>query len=262
MNSKSNQIKIMHLNSRSLKKKVPEIQDYIATNNIDICSINETWLRSGDKIKIPGFQILRRDRPCEPGQKVNGGGVAIIIRDSIAIQEIQHTGPEEALTIRILKAASNNEDIDVTSYYNPPDKSANAEFIKDRLAANHPAIVIGDLNGHHPIWDSMQSNSSGRNIAEAIVDSDLLLLNNLEPTYHSAANLDYSAVLDLAIANQRTSDEFLESSVGEEMDSDHLPLLITSRHLSRTDPAKTRSPKRLPTWTKSTQKPPKQASPT
>jgi exonuclease III len=47
------QLKIMHLNVQSISNKLKEIQHHIATEEIDILSLNETWLKPSQKLKMP-----------------------------------------------------------------------------------------------------------------------------------------------------------------------------------------------------------------
>jgi hypothetical protein len=60
--TKRNQLKIAHLNIQSISNKLDELKHYIATNNIDIMSVNETWLSANKTINISNHTILRKDR--------------------------------------------------------------------------------------------------------------------------------------------------------------------------------------------------------
>ncbi len=82
LNSTTN-LKIAHLNARSINLKAKEINNYITQNNIQLLTINETWLNSNESyINLPkNFSIIRLDRI---GKK--GGGVAIIYHINLKIK--------------------------------------------------------------------------------------------------------------------------------------------------------------------------------
>ena len=73
--------KISHLNITSLPKHMDELKLFMKEISFDILCINETRLDNtinDNIIKIPGYDIVRRDRDR------NGGGVAIYIRNIIS----------------------------------------------------------------------------------------------------------------------------------------------------------------------------------
>jgi hypothetical protein len=71
----SSQVKIVHLNIRSLKNKTHfiEITNFIKLNNVDVLTLSETWLNTTTKnyeIAIEGYKLFRLDR-----LRKKGGGV-------------------------------------------------------------------------------------------------------------------------------------------------------------------------------------------
>lgn len=77
----NNNIKIAHLNVRSLKNTghFIQVKDTIISNN-DVFTISETWLDhtvSNLEVEIPGYDIYRIDR-----QSKRGGGVCAYVRQS------------------------------------------------------------------------------------------------------------------------------------------------------------------------------------
>jgi exonuclease III len=72
MPRQQSKIKIMHLNIQSVNHKIKELQHHIATNQIDVLSLNETWLKPHQKVRIPNYIVVRKDRPAQAG-----GGVLL-----------------------------------------------------------------------------------------------------------------------------------------------------------------------------------------
>nr|CAH7740816.1 unnamed protein product [Callosobruchus chinensis] len=73
-------IRIAHLNVRSLLSDFESFVDLVHENNLDIIAVSETWLsESIDSVTvdIPGFNFCRKDRQSR------GGGVGIYVRSTI-----------------------------------------------------------------------------------------------------------------------------------------------------------------------------------
>ena len=81
-----NDLLIIHLNCRSLIKKLEELQNIIDLLNPDILCLSETWLDNSVPLNshIPaGYNIIRKDRTEDfqiKYKKKHGGGTAIIYK--------------------------------------------------------------------------------------------------------------------------------------------------------------------------------------
>ena len=92
-----------HINIRNCRNKEVEISLFPKENDVDILTLNETWLKSNFKLDIPNYNFTRNGRP-----RRRGGGVAILMRNDIKFDIIDtcstiNTG-KEAITI-LLKDA-------------------------------------------------------------------------------------------------------------------------------------------------------------
>ena len=82
--------KLAHINARSITNKSGPIQHYLHDQEIDICTITETWVKTHDQtapkeILPPGYNIITKPRPdgrC-------GGGLAITYKSSISVTETE-----------------------------------------------------------------------------------------------------------------------------------------------------------------------------
>ena len=70
-------LKLAHINIRSCRNKEVEISLFLKENDIDIFTLNETWLKNNFKFDIPHYNITRKDRLNRQG------GVAILVRNDI-----------------------------------------------------------------------------------------------------------------------------------------------------------------------------------
>ncbi|GFX19450.1 hypothetical protein TNCV_3051081 [Trichonephila clavipes] len=85
-----------------------------------------------------------------------------------------------------------------------------------------PFILLGDFNGHSPLWGHDVTNSRGRQIEQLISDHCLCLLNNDEKTYFHAPTRTFHS-LDLAICSP-TLLPMLNFEVANDLhNSDHFP---------------------------------------
>ena len=112
----SSKLKLAHINIRSCRNKEVEISLFLKENDIDILSLNETWLKSNFKLDIPNYTIARRDR-----LRRQGGGVAILARNDIKFDIIDPcstlNADNEAITI-LLK--NSQDSISISTIYIPP----------------------------------------------------------------------------------------------------------------------------------------------
>ena len=58
-------LKLTHINIRSCRNKEMEISIFLKENDIDILTLNETWLKSTFKLDISNYSITHNDRPRE-----------------------------------------------------------------------------------------------------------------------------------------------------------------------------------------------------
>ena len=186
----------MHLNIQSIKNKLDELKHFLATNNIDVCSINETWLAPTDRLVIPTYQIFRKDRT---GQR--GGGVCILVHERLLAAPVSIQSTEEIVMVKINNCLRNGQSLAIGSYYSPPDQPIDSSLLHD-LAATHPNLIImGDLNCHHELWNDKKKNASGQLLADLLENSDLGLLDYTIPTYCLLSDPDYSALIDVVMVS-------------------------------------------------------------
>ena len=87
-----NYLCLAHVNARSIRNKIGPFQHYLQDEKIDMCAITEIWLKPDDvihpeEIVPPGYDIL--SKPRSDGRL--GGGVALVYKSSITVNNITHT---------------------------------------------------------------------------------------------------------------------------------------------------------------------------
>ena len=76
-----NQLRISHINTRSVSKKASDLQKEIMDKDIDICALTETWIKPDDdwtckEVTPPGYHYF--NHPQLDGRK--GGGTALLYK--------------------------------------------------------------------------------------------------------------------------------------------------------------------------------------
>src|SRR5688572_27880493 len=91
-NSKGNQnLKILQLNINEIKNKIPELQQLLAQESIDVAVIQETRFHPSSKTPtIPNYSVIRRDCPIPAPNKskTNGGGLITYIKTNLPYTKI------------------------------------------------------------------------------------------------------------------------------------------------------------------------------
>ena len=141
--------KLALLNINNLLAHLDELKIYLADNDIDILSINESKLNdcdSDEKVRIPGYEIVRRDRTTD-----GGGGVCFYIKSSIKFSKCPELRVEalENLCIKITNPRS--KPFIVATWYRPPDSLVGLfphfeTLIKRLDSLDMEYFLLGDLN--------------------------------------------------------------------------------------------------------------------
>ena len=143
-----NDLKICHLNVRSLTSHFADFSDLFSTKDYDIIAISETWLTVNiptHDINLNGYNFVRRDRQ---GLE-RGGGVGIYIKNTFKFNILQNTANLEDLWLGV---QINGLNIAVGCVYKPP--SVNNNFFLNEFESTvfnysinfEEIICLGDFN--------------------------------------------------------------------------------------------------------------------
>ena len=123
----SQKVKISTINVQSLKSKIDLVDDYIRTENIDICVLTETWLKQEDEPWIQACDLskngLQMDVFNRPVKK--GGGLAVVHRSNIKLKKLDK-GKKKSWQ---LKQGGNRYSL--IGIYRPPYSDTNRATIKN-----------------------------------------------------------------------------------------------------------------------------------
>jgi hypothetical protein len=135
LNITSSQLKIAHLNVRSLRNiaHLTEVKELVNLHGkIDIFTISETWLNStvtNSEIATEDYKIYRLDRL----HKI-GGGVCAYIKKNLkasVLKELSQTSESSFNQLWINIQSKKNRSITICVTYRPPDCALNLTIFSD-----------------------------------------------------------------------------------------------------------------------------------
>ena len=215
------QLEIYQLNCNGLKGKVSELEIYMYTRKPDLICLCETWLKKNEP-KFLGYQSHWLHRTREKG------GLGILVREDVKFKSKQIIPfPAGHLECQAIEIFTKSSSISILNAYNPCKNVSVQELQHYTNQLGNSFILIGDFNGHSPLWDSHnRSNFTGRSIERLLKIQNLILLNNADtPTYIDNRTATTSC-LDLCIATHNLG-TLGELHRGSDIGSDHFPLEIT-----------------------------------
>ena len=121
-----------------------------------------------------------------------------------------------------------NKVVTFCSIYLPPsDHVAKTDLINLIEQLPSPFVLLGDFNGHSPVWGNESSNSRGQMLQELFSEMDLCILNDGSSTYIHPVT-DSTSALDLSTCGPSLVLDY-EWNIHEDLcGSDHFPVILTN----------------------------------
>ena len=209
-------MKIAYANVRSLNTSFNLVETACHKQKIQILGLSEIWHPDNsikDNVK-KSWKWIATERNGE-----RGGGAALLISKNVKVFERQDFQKEkiEAVWCNVYSKEGN---FVVGSVYIPPNDSQSLKVlmrILDKLNSESlPIVIIGDFNAHHPYWFDSNANKLGNDLYEYLVDKELTVINNAEPTRKDK-------IIDLTIVSNRLVNKIRKWKVQHEvyLNTDH-----------------------------------------
>lgn len=202
-------------------------------NDIKICLLSETWWNDNFNTPPPheGYRLIRKDRDYS-SRHHKGGGVAILIHNSIETKTLNITTPFESVWTTIY--LQDKTELNIGSCYLAPDTTARQyPPLKDIFTSLPPNTIIGgDFNAKHPMWSdtNQRINKAGRITFEILQESDNIALLNTGtdthfPTFKQNDRPKLASAIDLTFATTDISPNLLWTTLSQ-LNGQHVPVLI------------------------------------
>lgn len=205
-------------NARGLRNKTGEVELLLDELTIDILLVCETFLKTSNKIRIPGFTCYREDRNDK-----GGGGVAIFIRSSIKHNTIQLPSLQNIEAVGV-EVTTHHKTYTIISCYNPPEKALLTTDLDKIIDSGRHVIAAGDFNAKHSLWGCRTSDRQGTSLLQHITLTDTVLYHTPDHTHHPT-NGSQSSTLDLVLTRNVTLSSLPITC--NRLSSDHLPIYFT-----------------------------------
>ncbi|KAK4812899.1 hypothetical protein QYF61_027293 [Mycteria americana] len=196
-NQKTNHLKYMHTNARSLGNKQKELELHAQSESYDIIGITETWWDDPHdwRITMDGYRLLWKDRQ---GRR---GGIVLYVKENLECIEVNCGdcgSPIKCLWVKIRGVISKG-DLTVGICYQPPnqdDKANEPIFGSLKQASGQQNLVLmGNFNYPDICWkNNTAAHMSPIKFLECIEDCFLIQMLDV-PTRNEA-------LLDLLLTNQ------------------------------------------------------------
>ena len=217
-----NNIRVLYVNSRSLRNKFSELEEAVLTENYDIIGLTETWLNLEARdylaeYNIPGYTIFEKSRVNR-----NGGGILLYIKNNLNPVQVSKPLITNVDALYVLLKDNNGAKLAIVLLYRPPAQSVQTDRdIYDQiseLSDVHDAIIIGDFNLPVKHWGQQLTSHHGHDLYSNLKESSLTQFVK-HPTRDKH-------ILDLVLA---TKDELVKDlNVGEKFgNSDHKEITFT-----------------------------------
>lgn len=216
-------IKISQFNVQSIRNKKPLLIEFLDANKIDICLVNETWLKENTSFYIPGFDFINQNG-------LNGrGGAGILIKNNFKYSVVS-TPFYSFLQSVAITVHTNIGKLTILCVYSPPDNSPYGKLQCTKLkqiinSLSTPLLISGDLNAHHVAFGCLTSSSRGDQIYDMLDECDLCILNTGTPTTVGTPRHNSSAI-DISCVSPSLAPYCSWSVYNDPMGSYHYPTFI------------------------------------
>ncbi|MCU7800748.1 MAG: reverse transcriptase-like protein [gamma proteobacterium symbiont of Lucinoma myriamae] len=155
------------------------------------------------------------------GQKASGG-TSILVKSNIPHSGFDLNTSLQAVAINVTLSKK----MTICSIYIPPNDVLSKHNLVNLVnQLPQPFMLVGDFNGHSKVWGCLNTNDRGEIIEDVIVENDLCLLNDKQPTYLHPPTGNYYAI-DLSVCHPNIYLDFDWSVCDDLHGSDHFPIII------------------------------------
>ena len=220
-------LNIVSWNCRSILSNLSLFKKFLYSSKPHIVCLCETWLKSDKEPSFINYSTIWKHRLGFQ----RGGGLAFLIRNDVHYSQkfINVFNINSKLEVQAIKLQIHSKlSIDILNLYNPCENiSCNEyDFYFKQLDIN--AIITGDFNCHHRMWDMRGPNNvAGVNLVDALIlnPSITLITPASLPTHYNTGTGTFST-LDLTFVSAQFC-PISQIAVGKDIGSDHYPVIIS-----------------------------------
>ena len=217
-------MKFLSLNCQSFNTAKKDLENLCQSYSLDILCLTETWESENSKIGLKNYISLSRPRGGD-----NHGGVACLYKQSnqYMLQRKSDLEMDNLEAICVELKTVKNETYLLVIVYVPPNKVEQMTLLSNlvkRASRTYSNIIItGDLNAKSTEWGNTEINGAGRVLEDLIEEENLIIMNDLLPTYRSS-----HGVIDLFLvrAHMNRKVKYCQTLTHENVRSDHISVIM------------------------------------
>jgi ribonuclease HI len=217
---------IIQWNCRGFKANFDEIRSLASDQKAGILCLQETFLKPLDNLSLRKYHMYNTYGSIVHDRAT--GGSTILVRHDIIHSHVNLNTSLQATAVRVTL----HRTFTICSLYISPSVRVNIEELNDLYnQLTSPCLILGDFNGHSPLWGSPQSNNRGNLIEDFIDSNHLCLYNDGSSTFLHSGHGTYSAI-DLSLSDPSLFLDFHWEVLEDTHGSDHFPILLKSLQIS------------------------------
>ena len=208
-------------NCRGLRANYNEILLLLSNYSPAVLALQETHLKESDDVSLKNYSLFNF---ISTDNRRASGGASLAISNRVIHSQIHLNTPFQAVAARVTLHKS----VSVCSVYLPPNDTVDPLDLENLIKQlPEPFILLGDLNGHSPLWGCSDCNSRGKIIEDFIGKHNLCLFNDKSFTYLHPGTGHYSS-LDLSLCSPSLFLDY-EFKVHDDLcGSDHFPTILNN----------------------------------
>lgn len=211
---------LLQWNIRGVSANYQELQLLSSSHKPLVVALQETLQRE-KPFTLNNYTTLSEPaQPCEKGGLT--GGVGLLIHKSVLHSQVDLDTTLQAVAARV----SLHKTITICSLYLPPStRIQRQELVKLFRQLPRPFLILGDLNGHSPLWGSTKASPRGQVIETALDELNICCLNDGNTTYIHPSNGTQSC-LDLSLCDNSLFLDYKWRVCDDLHGSDHFPVFL------------------------------------
>ncbi|GBM35887.1 hypothetical protein AVEN_16862-1 [Araneus ventricosus] len=177
-------------NCHSFRNKSSELKDIINSYKPACIALQETYIEDNYTVNIRDYSIFSN---ASSSARASGGVVLAVANDTpFTCLNLNTNLQVDAVRMHIKSL------ITICSLYLPPHQTIHQTELNNLISQlPSPFLILGDLNGHSPLWGGTETNSRGRQIEQLLADHSICLLSNDEKTHFHLPTQKFHSI-DLA----------------------------------------------------------------
>ena len=221
---------LLQWNCRGFRSNFEELSLLCTKVKPSIIALQETFLQESSNVFLSGFNVEHLGSTSNRPH----GGVATFIRKDILFSSVQLDTPLTAVAVRV----SLHKCITICNIYlSPSERICRSDVVHLIEQLPSPFLLMGDFNGHAPLWGDDHYNSRGQMLEDLFSMLNLCVLNDGSYTYCHPATGKQS-VTDLTVCHPSLVLDFSWQVHEDLCGSDHHPVLVSTASNEEDDPVR------------------------